>query len=273
MTRHLIALLPPSETKKDGGSAAFSGALLAGLRAWTGQDAPRAEALRLLVELARDPGAHAGALKLSPAQAERELARNASLASAPRMPALERYTGVLYDALDAAGLDAEARRRAGERLAIQSALFGLLGADDPIPAYRCSASTRLGSRSMGARWARAGAAALASWEGPILDLRSKAYAALAPLPDRDDAVVAEVVTRMPDGELKALSHFNKRAKGELARAIALAPVPALAALDGARDAHELGSALGALGVEAQAAGERELLIVADDPRTGARSAC
>lgn len=267
MTSAFIALLPPSETKRDGGSAAFSETpLLDGLAAWPGQEAVRAEMLRLLGELAADEAAHARALKLSAKQAAVELERNRALESAPRLPAIERYTGVLYDALDAAGLDARARRRAGERFAIQSALFGLIGADDPIPAYRCSASTRLGGRAMAARWARPGAAALAGHEGPILDLRSKAYSALAPLPDRDDAVVAEVVTRMPGGELRALNHFNKRGKGELARAIAEAGDDAIAELDAARDAAELAAALRRLGADASASGEREILLVVDDPR-------
>ena len=46
------------------------------------------------------------------------------------MPALLRYTGVLYEALDVRGLSRAARARAAERLLITSALFGIVGGDD-----------------------------------------------------------------------------------------------------------------------------------------------
>lgn len=290
MTRALLALLPPSETKRDsspdGGSAAFPGGSGsdAGASPSPGassrplaesvghplQAAARAEAIAELARLAADPAAHAAALKLSAAQAERELARNASLETQARMPAIERYTGVLYDHLDPGSLDERSRAWLARSVRIQSALLGIVGAEDGIPAYRCSSSTRLGRRSMTARWAGSGAAALAEHEGPILDLRSKTYAALAPLPDRDDAIVAEVATRMPDGELKALNHFNKRGKGELVRTLAQAPDAVRDALDAARGAESLAAALRLVGAEAEAAGERELLLIVDDPRGGAR---
>ncbi len=59
------------------------------------------------------------------------------------MPAIERYTGVLYDALDIGSLRGSAATRARTRLAVGSALFGLVRADDPVPAYRLSASSKL----------------------------------------------------------------------------------------------------------------------------------
>jgi len=52
--------------------------------------------------------------------------RNAQLLTSPTLPALERYTGVLYDALDVGTLTRAQRRRADARLAVGSALFGLL---------------------------------------------------------------------------------------------------------------------------------------------------
>ena len=45
---------------------------------------------------------------------------------APRSPPREVYTGVLYDALDLASLDAAARRRANRWLVVVSALYGAL---------------------------------------------------------------------------------------------------------------------------------------------------
>ena len=46
------------------------------------------------------------------------------------MPALERYTGVLYDALDAGSFDDSEWAVAADAVAVQSALLGLVGAAD-----------------------------------------------------------------------------------------------------------------------------------------------
>ena len=81
--------------------------------------------------LAADPQACRAALGLSAAQ-DAEIARNSTLWTSPTMPALHRYTGVLYDALDVGSLRGAAAGRARARLAVGSALFGLLRADDPV---------------------------------------------------------------------------------------------------------------------------------------------
>ena len=82
------------------------------------------------------------ALKLEPRQAA-EVERNRRLRDAPTMPAIDRYTGVLFDALDASTLSTEARAFAATTVVVHSALFGLVGALDPIPAYRLSHDSRV----------------------------------------------------------------------------------------------------------------------------------
>jgi cytoplasmic iron level regulating protein YaaA (DUF328/UPF0246 family) len=69
------------------------------------------------------------------------------------------------------------------------------------------------------RWAAAGAEALAQRDDLLLDLRSEGYAALAPLPDRDGAHYVRVLARDENGQVRALNHFNKQAKGLLTRAL------------------------------------------------------
>jgi uncharacterized protein len=51
-----------------------------------------------------------------------------------------------------------------------------------------------------------------------VDLRSGAYAALAPVPG---AVTLEVLSERPDGSRSVVSHFNKAHKGRVARLLAL----------------------------------------------------
>ncbi|MBN9613754.1 MAG: peroxide stress protein YaaA, partial [Actinobacteria bacterium] len=122
-------LLPPSETKRSGGGSVFSAESL------THHDAlgdARAAVRAALEALSADDELAAAALKLG-AKSRAELAHNRSLGTSGVMPAIERYTGVLYDALDAQSLDAPARAWLDAHASIQSALFGLLGAGDPIP--------------------------------------------------------------------------------------------------------------------------------------------
>ncbi len=64
---------------------------------------------------------------------------------------------------------------------------------------------------------------LAARDRLLLDLRSEGYAALGPAPKRPDSVYLRVLGEGPDGAVRALNHFNKRAKGELTRALLTAP--------------------------------------------------
>lgn len=212
----MIVLLPPSETKRSGGD----GPPLRLKKLSTPALTPlRTELLGDLADLAADPPACRAALGISPAQDE-EITRNATLRTAPTMPAIHRYTGVLYDALDIGSLSGAAARRANARLAIGSALFGLLRADDMIPAYRLSAGSKLPGRpGLAARWrpvlepVLAGLAA----EELIVDLRSGAYVGLGRI---TPAVRVDVLAEKSDGTRSVVSHFNKAHKGRLARALA-----------------------------------------------------
>lgn len=138
----MIVLLPPSETKRAGGDGppldlpSLSFAELGPIRA---------ELVDELANLAADPPSCRKALGISAAQ-DAEIARNAALRSAATLPALHRYTGVLYDALDVESLRGAEAARADARLAVGSALFGLLRAVDRIPAYRLSAASKIPGR-------------------------------------------------------------------------------------------------------------------------------
>lgn len=210
-------LLPPSETKRSGGGSAFSASALAH-HASLGD--ARILVRESLIALCRDPDAAAKALKLGVKNRD-ELERNLRLAESGAMPAIDRYTGVLYDALDALELDPEARDWLFSYVSVQSALFGLIRAGDPIPAYRLSASSRL--PALGSPLKRVWGEAHADLDWPshgwVLDLRSKDYAALAPLPAGRGSRL-HVAQRGPGGEMRALNHFNKAAKGDLVRRLA-----------------------------------------------------
>jgi cytoplasmic iron level regulating protein YaaA (DUF328/UPF0246 family) len=210
----VLVLLPPSETKSAGGDGPPLD--LATLTA-PELTPVRTELVEALVKLSDDLPASRAALGLSPAQDD-QIARNAALWTSPTRPALERYTGVLYDALDARSFTRAQRARAERRLAVGSALFGLVRAADRIPAYRLSAGSALpGLPTLRALWKPALSPVLAAVPGLVVDLRSGSYAALAPVPG---AVTVQVLSERPDGTRAVVSHFNKAHKGRLARLLA-----------------------------------------------------
>lgn len=211
----MIVLLPPSETKRPGGDGPPLS--LAELGS-PGLNATRDDLVAELVDLAADRPASRKALGITASQ-DAEIDRNAQLRTAPTLPAIHRYTGVLYDALDVGSLPKSAADRARSRLAVVSALFGLLRADDRIPAYRLSAGSKLpGGRSLAARWKPVLEPVLSQLaaDGLVVDLRSGSYAGLGTVPG---AVSVDVIAEHADGRRTTISHFNKAHKGRLARAL------------------------------------------------------
>jgi cytoplasmic iron level regulating protein YaaA (DUF328/UPF0246 family) len=209
----VLVLLPPSETKATGGDGAPLDLDTLGFPALTPLRRRLADAL---VRSSADPETARTALGLSERQHDLVLA-NAALWSTPTLPALRRYTGVLYDALGYDSLPKAARARADAALAVASALFGLVRATDPVPAYRLSGGSVLPEVGpLPPLWRPVLGPVLAAAEGPVLDFRSGAYAALAPVPG---AISVRVLTERADGTRKIVSHFNKHHKGLLIRAL------------------------------------------------------
>ncbi|MFC5425328.1 YaaA family protein [Brevibacterium otitidis] len=207
----VIVLLPPSEGK----TPAVSGPVLdfdsLSFPQLTGA---RIEVLESLAEVSALPDACAQlGVGLS---LHEDVARNTELTEIPCAPALETYTGVLYAALDAASL----RGRARERLAqvyVSSALFGILGAEDPIPAYRLSMKTKLAAVGVLATWWKPRLASVLdeAFAGElILDCRSTEYRKSWPGPV-DQVVTVSAVTEK-DGKRTVVSHNAKHTRGELA---------------------------------------------------------
>jgi len=103
---------------------------------------------------------------------------------------------------------------------VGSALFGFLRADDPVPTYRLSATSKLpGQPTLATRGRPLLEPMLAQMAATelIVDLRSGSYASLGRLPD---AVAVEVISERSDGRRTVVSHFNKAHKGRFARILA-----------------------------------------------------
>lgn len=211
----MLVLLPPSETKATGTDGPPLD--LASL-SFPSLTRTRAALLRELVSLAkRRRGALQKALGLSDGQ-RHELDKNSALMTAPTLPTLALYTGIVYDNLDYPSLTGTARERADSSLVVASALFGLLRPVDRVPSYRLSGGTVLpASGGLAGRWRPVLQPALREVGGLTVDLRSGAYAALAPLP----SAVQVRVLRDEGARRTVVSHDNKWTKGLLARALCL----------------------------------------------------
>lgn len=244
----VLVLLPPSETKATGGIGA---PLDLESMSHPELTATRRQIAEELSALAADVPRSLQVLGISERQSE-EVRRNDELWDSPTSPALERYTGVLYDALDVGSLEATERKQADTRLAVASALFGLARGTDQIPAYRLSGGTSLpGLGTLRSAWRPVLEPALAESDDLIVDLRSSAYAALARTPG---AVQVRVLSEDASGERKVVSHHNKSHKGLLARALARSaeePETVSDVLDVATDA----------GLRVEHEGDRALCVV------------
>ncbi|MFJ9104298.1 peroxide stress protein YaaA [Streptomyces sp. NPDC102405] len=214
----MLVLLPPSEGKASSGRGA---PLKLETLSLPGLNEARAAILEELVELcAGDEEKAREVLGLSEGL-RGEIAKNTELRTAGARPAGQIYTGVLYDALDLASLDAAAKKRAGRSLLVFSGLWGAVRVTDRIPSYRCSMGVKLpGLGALGAHWRAPMASVLneAAGDGLVLDLRSSAYAA-AWKPKGEVAGRTATVRVLHAPTRKVVSHFNKATKGRMVRSL------------------------------------------------------
>lgn len=243
----MIVLLPPSETKQTGGLGVKTSVSFAELAA--ARRVIQAE----LIKICRDEEAALKALKLGPKQ-HGEIALNLSLTKPKTMPAIDRYAGVLFDALKQDGLSSSELRRASKMIFIQSALFGLISAADQIPNYRLSAGSKIPGVNLKLLWSKAHEPVWSKFKNElVIDLRSKAYAELAPIPEQIKSHEVEVLVEDSKGNRKTLNHFNKQAKGLFVKAL-------LSASSEPKTVSDLRKAAKLAGLKLESSGNQLLLI-------------
>ena len=226
----MLLLLPPSEGKTPPAAGrpveldALTAPELAGMRGRV-LDA-------LAAVSARDDGATL--LGVGPGSAS-EVERNVRLRDAPADRAATVYTGVLYGAAGLAGLSGTDRERAAQHVRVVSALWGVVGPEDAIPAYRLSMGVDLPGVGPLARFWREPLGPVldaASADGVVVDCRSAGYVAAWRPPRGTDWVTVRVLRDL-DGVRSVVSHHAKHTRGVLTHHLMTrdAPVP--------RDADEL----------------------------------
>lgn len=190
-------------------------------------------------ELAAAGGGDARLLGVNGAHLERARTANGHLVGAPTLPAWERFTGVVWDHFNVAGLPTAARTRASERVVVVSAVAGLSALDDPLPDHRLKMSASLAGTGKLSRWWQprlTGVLGAACAGALVVDLLPNEHAAaLDPGAIDADWVRVDLV----DGAGRRAGHAAKAAKGLLAaQLVGAASQRAVASLlDGS---HEVG---------------------------------
>jgi uncharacterized protein len=212
-----LILLPPSEGKAPGGDGPpwRPGAMALDL------DERRARLLqRLRTAMRAREADRAKLLGVTGVALAAATEANRAVATTPTMPAIERYTGVLYEALDHASLSAAHRRRLDRSVLILSGLWGAVAPRDPVPAYRLKMGAPLPGVGRPSAWWRDDlSASIAERAGGrrVWNLLPKEHAAAWAAPEDIDHVTVRFLERRDDGSLAAVSHQNKFLKGALVR--------------------------------------------------------
>lgn len=227
-----LILLPPSAGKAAGGEGP----------AWS----PGAMAIDLDSRRERVLAALATAMRRSEAERGRLLgvkgsalaaasAANRSAATSPARPAIERYNGVLYEALDHRSLSASHHRRLDASVVIVSGLWGLVTPSDPIPDYKLKMAAKLGRLGTLSTWWRdelsACLAETASGR-PVWNLLPNEHAAAWRAPDGLRQWSVRFLEPGRDGSLTVVSHRNKLLKGALVRFLLANPMAGVDELAG-----------------------------------------
>lgn len=213
----MLILVPSSETKRE--APARGRAVDLDALSFPALAPMRRRVIDALVVTSAGPDAFARLL-VGPSLAG-EVVRNTRLRDLPTRPALEVYTGVLHEGLDAATLSTAAKQRAARRLLVASSLWGLLRPGDRIPPYRLNVCARLvGVEKLEPAWRTVLPTVLAEAAGPrgvILDVRSGSYQALGMAAGLGDRTVVLAHVRDAPGGRSLGSYVVKLVRGQVVR--------------------------------------------------------
>jgi len=137
-----------------------------------------------------------------------------SILDKPTMKAIQRYTGVAFDALEYTKLDLKAQKYCDENIILFSNLFGPLRADDLIPDYKYKQGAELPNINVIKEYKEVIQESLASYLGEeVVDLRAGFY-------DKFYKPSANTITYkfLKDG--KVVSHWAKFYRGNIVKQLA-----------------------------------------------------
>jgi cytoplasmic iron level regulating protein YaaA (DUF328/UPF0246 family) len=216
-----LILLPPSEGKSSGGEGP---PLDMNTLSFDALNPTRDRIATALVKLSERPRSSRSLLGVKGVALEKAMTENAELNSTPTQPAIERYTGVMYDAINHQSLDTAARDTFGQNVIIISGLFGMVRPFDMIPAYKLKMGAKLiRKKTCAAIWKPLITKSLAVMDlgenGVIWDLLPIEHSAAwdpSAVPHKNRFTV-KFLERNAAGELRTVNHWSKLLKGSLIR--------------------------------------------------------
>ena len=121
--KNLLILIPPSEGKQKGGTLKKLG---------------KANKLvsPMIKALINFKGDHEKLLGVKGPKLEESIETNKNILTSPTMPAIERYSGVVFDGIDYSSLSSKGKNYFDKHVRIISAIFGLVSPQDLIPDYK-----------------------------------------------------------------------------------------------------------------------------------------
>ncbi|HIK90009.1 MAG TPA: peroxide stress protein YaaA [Dehalococcoidia bacterium] len=220
-----LILLPPSEGKASGGEGP---PLDLDSLSFTELNAARVLMAKALGQLSKKPRAAQKMLGVKGVALDKARADNAGLLDTPTLPAIERYTGVMYDSIDYKSLDNDAKECFGQSTIIMSGLFGIVRPFDMIPTYKLKMGARLRlNKACSAVWKPLISKSLATnaQSGVIWDLLPNEHSAAwdTSKVSCDVRYTVKFLEASRDGRLKTVSHWSKALKGALIRLLVTNP--------------------------------------------------
>ena len=212
-----LVLLPPSEGKAAGGEGPpwRPGTLSLEL------DAQRTKVIAALVAAMKGSEAARGSLLGVKGRAlAAATSADRSVRTSSTLPAIERYTGVLYEALDHRSLRVAQRRRLDASVLIVSGLWGAVAPFDPIPDYKLKMGASLPRLGKLSTWWRDDLSASIAHHAAgrrVWNLLPNEHAAAWRAPEGMTQYMVRFLEPRADGSLSAVSHWNKFLKGALVR--------------------------------------------------------
>jgi hypothetical protein len=182
----------------------------------------RERVVKALISVSERPRSSKALLGVKGPALEKTRAENAALRTTPTLPAIERYTGVMYDAIEHRTLDAGAREVFGQSVIIMSGLFGMVRPFDMIPAYKLKMGGKvMRGKSCAVIWKKLLTKSLADsvQGGVVWDLLPNEHSAAwdPSAITYEKRFTVKFVERNVDGQLKTVNHWSKLLKGALIR--------------------------------------------------------
>lgn len=217
MTVTPLILLPPSEGKASGG---MGPPISLDSMSFPSLNTTRSLLIRALEEINNSQNSAQKLLGVKGKALLNAMSANSKIESSSTMPAIRRYTGVMYDAIDYDSLSKDQMKDFNDNVLIMSGLFGVVRPLDMIPGYKLKMGARLHN----------GKPCSTVWKPLITEEVGRLYKDTVIwdlLPIEHSAAwepsavhytnrfTVKFLQRTFDGKLKTISHWSKALKGSV----------------------------------------------------------